>query len=373
MKNSKSKKKINYSNEEISNCSIDYFGSDTNELFHYGKFYVSLYREVFSHYISRLSINFENTLKEIMEKFSLNEDDILMKFIKSDYNFPKEINYSDTEYFIKIRERFFVALSGSGIAVIHGNTIPKEDIHTILEIAEKNKAADIPEPRKFYMVTNTGGDLELADFEVKKMLVDINDNYNNDFKPIHKIITATLKDNSINGMILLHGLPGSGKTTYLRSLISNVDVRFIYLPAHMLSTISTPGFMPFLMKYKNSVLIIEDCEEIILSRENSNYNNPAIINLLNLGDGLLADALSIKVICTFNTDIKNVDKALLRKGRLISRYEFKELEVVKAKSLAKKIGCKNTITKSTLLSEIYNWNKDNNVVTNQRKKIGFKE
>jgi len=50
-------------------------------------------------------------------------------------------------------------------------------------------------------------------------------------------------------------------------------------------------------------------------------------NLLNLSDGLLSDCLHMQLISTFNTDIARLDKALLRKGRVIARYEFKPLTV----------------------------------------------
>jgi len=56
--------------------------------------------------------------------------------------------------------------------------------------------------------------------------------------------------------------------------------------------------------------------------------------LLNISDGLLYDCLNIQIICSFNIDIIKVDSALLRKGRLIAKYEFKELEVAKAQALS---------------------------------------
>ena len=49
----------------------------------------------------------------------------------------------------------------------------------------------------------------------------------------------------------------------------------------------------------------------------------------------MIDCLCLKFICTFNDDVKNIDAALLRKGRLISKYEFKALCVEKANELLK--------------------------------------
>ena len=59
--------------------------------------------------------------------------------------------------------------------------------------------------------------------------------------------------------------------------------------------------------------------------------------LLNITDGLLSDWLNIQLICSFNSDISKIDSALMRKGRLIAKYEFKELEVEKANALSLKL------------------------------------
>ena len=56
-----------------------------------------------------------------------------------------------------------------------------------------------------------------------------------------------------------------------------------------------------------------------------------------MSDGLLADDLGIKFICTFNEDIKDIDPALMRKGRLVSKYEFKPLTVEKTNALLEHI------------------------------------
>lgn len=70
--------------------------------------------------------------------------------------------------------------------------------------------------------------------------------------------------------------------------------------------------------------------------ENSNNSYSPVSTLLNLADGLLSDCLNIQIVCSFNTDLSMVDKALMRKGRLIAKYEFKELEVEKAQNLSNK-------------------------------------
>lgn len=64
--------------------------------------------------------------------------------------------------------------------------------------------------------------------------------------------------------------------------------------------------------------------------------------------------MSINIICTFNSGIKKIDDAILRKGRLLALYEFKELELSKAQGLAHKIGKVGEIDHPMTVSDIYN-------------------
>ena len=75
-------------------------------------------------------------------------------------------------------------------------------------------------------------------------------------------------------------------------------------------------------------------------------------------DGILSDDLGIKFICTFNDDMKNIDPALLRKGRLVSKYEFKPLSVEKSNTLLKERGINETTNKPLTLAEIFYYEDD---------------
>ena len=80
----------------------------------------------------------------------------------------------------------------------------------------------------------------------------------------------------------------------------------------------------------------------------------SVSNLLNISDGLLSDCLNVQIICTFNSELNMVDNALLRKGRLIARYEFGKLDVAKAQQLSKHFGFDTIVNKPMTLSEIAN-------------------
>ncbi len=129
--------------------------------------------------------------------------------------------------------------------------------------------------------------------------------------------------------------------------------QLIYVPPDMTSSISTPEFLPFMLQHKDSILIIEDAENIIRSREDKNMSNQAVANLLNLSDGLLGDSLHQPIIATFNCELKAIDTALLRKGRLIAHHEFDKLDAQKSQILSNKIGFKTSVDKPMTLAEIY--------------------
>jgi ATP-dependent 26S proteasome regulatory subunit len=118
----------------------------------------------------------------------------------------------------------------------------------------------------------------------------------------------------------------------------------------------------------NSILIIEDAENVIVDRD-TNGNSP-VSSLLNISDGLLSDCLNIQIICTFNTDLSKVDKALMRKGRLIAKYEFKELTKDKSQKLSEKLGFDTQIKESMTLTSIYNQQEEDYQMS-EAKRIGF--
>ena len=197
----------------------------------------------------------------------------------------------------------------------------------------------------------------------------IKDNYNEDFIEIDEKITKHLSSPNKKGLILLHGDPGTGKTTYIKHLADKIEKQIIFVPPMMTAAISDPGFIPFLMKYPDSILIIEDAETAIKDR-NVTGNANAVSNILNLTDGILGECLKIQIVATFNTERTQIDKALLRKGRLVTDYKFKNLNIKKTNKLLKKLGIKEKVDKATSLADIYHYNEDN--ISNKNKtSIGF--
>ncbi len=170
------------------------------------------------------------------------------------------------------------------------------------------------------------------------------------------------------GAFFLYGTPGCGKSMAIRKLIMECNTEFFVLDSSILNNITSAAFVDYLTdECANSVLILEDCETLLKSRDSS--FNPFMSTILNLTDGLLGDGLKLKFICTFNTDINQIDSALLRKGRLKGKYEFKKLPKDKANKVCESLNLP-LINKEATLAEIYN-QEENDFSKKTVKKIGF--
>lgn len=210
--------------------------------------------------------------------------------------------------------------------------------------------------------------LDLKSMEIKRTKLQLDLYYEDAFLETDRIIQSRLKKRDDKGIVLLHGLPGTGKTTYLRYLIGRLKKKALFLPPSAAENILAPDFMDLLIDNPNSVLIIEDAENVIMDRRVSGLSS--VSNILNISDGLLADFLNVQLICTFNHPVSMVDQALLRKGRLIAQYEFGKLGIKKAQRLSDHLGYQTTIDRPMTIAEITNQH-DREPVTSRQEVIGF--
>jgi len=224
-------------------------------------------------------------------------------------------------------------------------------------------------PLEINLVVADGRQLELKSMEIKRTKLDLGLFYEDDFKQIDEIIRKRLNTKKDKGIVLLHGLPGTGKTTYLRYLVGKIKKRVLFLSSNIATNLVEPEFVQLLIDNPDCVLVIEDAENIIMDRKINGKS--AVSGLLNISDGLLADFLNVQLICTFNSSLTLIDNALMRKGRLIARYEFGKLSIAKAQRLSEHLGFDGVITRPMTLAEIANQNEiDQKMV--EREMIGFR-
>jgi hypothetical protein len=224
---------------------------------------------------------------------------------------------------------------------------------------------------KISLLISTKSGFSTLPQKINNPKIDIKSNYGEKFIKIHDKIIDQLSESNGKGLVLLHGLPGTGKTNYIRHLCKSIDKEIIFLPPFLAENMSSPDFIPFLLDHTNSILIIEDAEKVILDREGEQSSRQSVANILNMTDGILSDCLSIQIIATFNTTRDRIDKALLRKGRLIAEWKFDALSVDDSNNLLRTLGKNHITNKPLTLSEIYNIEEELNVVQKETNQIGF--
>lgn len=219
--------------------------------------------------------------------------------------------------------------------------------------------------KKMEYVTYSNMGFKTVSLDVKKQDIDIDLNYNDDF-PYKKIVD--IANSKESGIIILYGIPGSGKTSYIRNLIYNTNNTFVFLDSSCFDYINDSSFISLLLEHKNCIFVLEDCETLLQDRESGNNK---LSSLLNLSDGILGDSLNLKFICTFNSNLTEIDKAILRKGRLKLKYEFGKLDSEKVIKLAKKLNKNIESPVPMTLCDIYNYDSDNGNSVKKKAKIGF--
>jgi len=252
----------------------------------------------------------------------------------------------------------------TGLSLNYGNVYPAE----LLEKIKTFKLKKEPNAKCIGVIVQTQNGLGITYIPLERYEFS-EENYNDDLAENHEKIVKELNAKK-SGIHLFYGIPGTGKTSYISTLTNLVSKNIIYVPNSIAPMMDSPQFLKLILDNTNSIFIIEDAEKIITSRE-LNTNSP-IASLLNLSDGLIGQSAKCQIVCTFNTKLDNVDVALLRKGRLLSSYEFKALEEEKATKLAEKLG-KEYKKGETTLGDIYNADIIKNAeVINKRSTIGFK-
>ncbi len=230
----------------------------------------------------------------------------------------------------------------------------------------------ISKESKVSILLKTQIGLEIKTHSIKPYRIDFETMYNDDFFEIHsRVKNALTNDNK--GVVLFHGIAGSGKTNYIKWLTSQIpNKKFIFVSTTMIGSLTDPAFISLLIGNKNSVLVLEDCENYIAERTAFNSNTDVVSSILNIADGMLSDVLECQLICTFNSDISKIDSALLRKGRLIAEYKFKELTVEKCNKYLQSTDRNFVVDKPYSLAELTNIDIKELKEQNKQTKIGFK-
>lgn len=361
------------------------------------------FNKIISKYIINQELHSEKLWNYLKETFAVNEDSILQKTeISLD---EKNKAHKGFKYYVKCqigRSKFYVVFldefrnmededyhdsvinnltpedktdkANRLIIYYDSSTISTKQLEDTV-ISKMLECSYMPSMKNqfFTIATNSySGGYEIRPSYVKQLEINLELNYGPKFVDKYEKIVEKLK-NEKHGLFLFYGKPGTGKTVLIRKLISELSEKktIIYVPSYMMQNIADPELISFISGFKNTILLLEDAEDILT--KGSDERPQAVSNILNMTDGLLNDYMQMQIISTFNTDLKMIDPALRRAGRLVASHKFDKLSKDLANKLAEKIGSSKVFDKGATLAEIYegtNQILDDDDLTSSQ--IGFK-
>lgn len=227
----------------------------------------------------------------------------------------------------------------------------------------KNRLFNEYEETVVYLLVLSGGQLSIRPLPVPFKALERGNYTKVVLADYDRIKQALQTDTPLGRLVILDGKQGTGKSYLIRGLIHDIppkDCIFLFIPANMVQTLTGPELATLLTdimtsEKKKIVLIIEDADEALVQRDGTNEGK--VSTLLNLTDGIIGELLDVRVICTTNRKIEDIDQAIKRRGRLVCHSHLTGLDRVQAQEIYERVSGKKAPEENwetaTSLADIY--------------------
>lgn len=261
-------------------------------------------------------------------------------------------------------------------------TDKKEFLEKIAQFLE-TKFQEVKKEKQIHMITPDEYTEQISLYPMGDVSSELNrENYDEEtLKKVDYVVNELNSKNPTGRMLLIDGSPGTGKSFLIRGILKELNFGIcVLVPVSMLESLDKPTLIPLLMRNKSArnvsdlpsaralneskgkpiILILEDADNILVPRAADNMS--AISSLLNYTDGIFGSLFDLRIIATTNAPHVEIEKALLRPGRLLKRIHVGLLSRTKAEAIFERLtGRKRKFEKEISLAAVYSLSKGNEI------------